>query len=817
MKLNFEQKACISNLPPKITPVANDELFIYYCTPNVVITSISTGKVLHKFKYDDVQILKIHENHLYICTNDIYVLDLITFDIKTYTKLSKALINNIALFEDRILFSKMNNTVQYLHNFEFQTNNYCEILFLSTCVFGYYDSQKVVVFSDKNAKIAEFESETVIGVYSCENSVFVLESDGKLTELLSGEQRDLKIDVDSCYFTPESIFCASGEDLFITDYKGRLQSKIDIRSSIESYSGVVKDECIRKSILEFSENQKVKKMKRTDPVEYNKVSESTDFTENVQEEHGIQDDEQSNEGEDESTIEQSSIDEESAILKGESDDFDTDLENSRDNTDSEESETCSVEKKIVSFALINPCVLKSSENDYIFFDAMGIRKIYSFVDDLTDAVNLDDVLIVMTTSGYLKYTIRTSYDLGENLFNSKLIKIHENSITAAKLCGDLLVTSSKDRTVCFFKVEKAGDKISFTKVFEILDFNADIVTFAYVNTTLAIATSDFLLHIFRTTAALPESNETASYSGFFNTFENASVQKIHTKAITDVKILPNFIITTSSDRTAKIIDLNGVVVRTIQSDRILNVAFNNKYIAICSHKAAKIFTNPAFSPVCTFQVRRPVLSSCFYNDYFLGISDVLRVYDINKRKCVKSYDLGLYNCWSMAFPALCGENKIVFLDDVSKEYSEANENAQRILKEGTVLFEKFIYEKDFLTALKTVFDNDVESIQKKVNQAVIDRRIFQVVSQGYFHNQNLEFLDSFMTNGNYKSRIFDVLIKNCSLKYSQVFNEAIHRFFTCKIEKKKKEKVLEIVEKHAEAIDTMFIELSSLDIFKKKI
>ncbi|KAM0680458.1 hypothetical protein GINT2_001518 [Glugoides intestinalis] len=794
MKLNFEQKACISNLPPKITPVANDELFIYYCTPNVVITSISTGKILHKYKYDDVQTLKIHENHLYICTNDIYVLDLINFEIKTYIKLSKALINNISLFDDRILFSKMDNTFQYLHNIEFKTDNYCEILFLSSRVFGYYDSQKVVVYSEKNTKIAEFESETVVGVHSCEKAVFVMESDGGLTELISGEKQYLKIDVDSCFFTSDRIFCVSGKDLLITDYKGKLQSKSDIRTAIENYSGVVNEECIRKSNFELSDNQKRKKVKKTDPEEESKVTELLCSSEN---------NEETNMSDNSSMCDESAISDDNSSMCDES-------AISDDNN-------ASVEQKNVDFILISSCLLKSSENDYIFFQESCIVKIYSFVDDLTDALNFNEFLIVTTTSGYLKYTMNTNYDMGENLFDAKLIKVHQSSITAAKLCGSILVTSSKDRTVCFFKANRTFDKISFTRIFEIADFNADIVTFAYVNTVLAIATSDFILHLFKTSLAFPENDEIQAYANFFATFENISVQKIHTKAITYLTILPNFIITASSDKTAKVVDLNGIVIKTIQSDRILNVSFNNKYIAICSHKAAKIFTNPALSPVCSFQARRPILSSSFYNDYFLGISDVLRVYDINKRKCVKSYDLGLDNCWCMAFPALCGENKIVFLEDVSKEYSEANTNTQRMLKEGTVLFEKFIYEKEFTKALNTIFDNDVENTKKNVNQAVIDRRIFHVISQGYFHNQHLEFLDPFMSNGNHKTRIFEVLIKNCGLKYSQVFNEAVSRFFTCKIEKKKKEKIFEIVEKHAEAIDNIFLEFSSLDIFRKKI
>ncbi|ELA41957.1 uncharacterized protein VICG_00974 [Vittaforma corneae ATCC 50505] len=834
MKLHLEPKCMISNLPPTIGPIIHKNLFIYYSATNVTISDLSSNRIVHRFKYENVQVLKTHRNNLYICTNDIYILDLINFQIIDVIKLSKALISKIALFESSILIFKVNKKLSLLSSdsshhsygkkFEIQLDSFCNGLFLSERFFGYFDSERVAVFSN-SCKMAEYESEYVLDVYPKEGSVYVLQSDGSLSEIMSGYNVNLGVEIQSGCFTPDHVLCISNSGFSRISYIGEVLEEFNINTKIEEYSGAVFDyysHVKNNNLLTAPEFKRIKKLKvyEKDSVgEDNSITESIDESSTSERNGGTLNASSQDDADDiQSTYLQSvyATDEED-LDNGQGLDSSTSEAIGIDGIDENQDLDSSIDKKSnetdtgdLSFTFVDSELVKTSENDYIFFKDGDITRILVFADDTTDFVYFKDYLILTTSSGYLKFASINGYSKDECILDAYLLKIHNNSITACRLYKDIFITTGKDRIMNVFRVFKHR-RLRFVKLFEFANFTEEVTAFAYENNLLVAATSDFIVQIFQSDQCLPDKqidyfdanalDFLLDYSQFFNTFENISVQKLHSKAINHISLINKFIVTSSSDKSAKILSLEGNLVKIIQSDKVLHTSFDSKYIAICSHKAVKIITHPSFSPVCSFQARRPVLSSCFYHGYLLTLSDVLRVFDIDKRKCVKMYDLGLLSSWSFSFPFICAENKIVVLKDISEEKARLDADAVRLLTEHTILFSKFIYDKQFDKALDVVLKRNDE------------KKVYQVISQGYYHFGNLDFLKDFMKNGEVKNRVLDILMKNSSLKSSLVFNEVLSHYFIDKIDKAKKEKIREIIHKHVDAIDNIYIEILGLEAY----
>lgn len=838
MKLHLDQKIVLSNTPPKIDPVKNDNLFIYYADNFVVITDINTNKILHKFKYVDVQVMKIFENHLYICTNEIYMLDLAKFELIDVIKLSKALINKIYFYKDSFIVSKIDNKISFYNGrrkvFEVSNDIFCENLFIGDEYFGFYDSNKAVIYSIKGLKIQEYESDCIVGMYSFGKYVYSLLSDGTLLEMISHKAIETNLEIQSSYFTSEYISVISDNKIIHISYSGAILSAIDIPQSIEKYSGFITDKYSSvKDHLESQYPKGSKKAKLNDAIditenEYN-LSENSAVDSQVSESYEESDMNSISNYDKESdqingnSIENNNSDTQSSIeetisndneISHESQSIENDFISDKDTGNSDESTDVSQESKLdfttqVEFSIIGNDFIKTSENDFIFFCGFGqIGKIISFPDDLTDSVSFSNLLILSTSSGFLKYTEITQYSAGNFICDSKMIKVHESAITCIKLYQNILITSSNDYSIAFFKIELENNILKLVKIYELTNFNSLITSFVYQESLLAVATRDCVLQIFQSSESFPSPSilsdkDCFPLSVFFHSFENVSTQRLHQKPINHLSLTPKYIITSSNDKTAKILDFNGSTVKVINTEKVMCSSFDSKYIAICSQKGAKIFHSLSLSPISSFQSKRPILASLFYKGYFLTISDILKIYDIDKKKCVKTYDLDLVNCWSFNFPFACGENKIIIFENTSVEtYNKLLEKA-RAMKEDTILFDKFIREKNFSKALEVALNGKQE------------KQIIKVIIVGYDSDPSLAFMTDFMSNGEIKSKILDLLIKNSGFKASEILNRIVSIFIDRKVDTKRKGKLIEIISKHCEAIDDIYIELMGLELFKK--
>jgi len=834
MKLHFKPKATIISTPPKAQPIRHKQSLIYYSSSTICILCLTTNKIFKKIKFPDIQILKIVDDRLYICTSDIYIMDLLSYEIIDTIKLSKALINRMSLYKNDIIVSKVNNKVLILSEkkklVEFSVNNFCEGLFLNQFFYGYYDLEKVVVFSKSHSKLCEKTSEGILGVIPVDGKIFLFESCGKLSDLLSSFCISFETNFDVCQLTEEYILAVSKDFLFKLGYDGNIVSKHSIIEMISDYSGTVcnsfeQSKDIIQDFMSLNQKQPENKKFKLDlniSLSSNETSENSSEDSRISSENSDEDSQVSTEDnlEDSQISLENSLEDSQASSEDNSEEFLVSSENnieylkaSEDTDDSSENGASSP-----GFILVDSTMIMTPDNSILLFEDVKICKILSFLDDITDSIKFNDFLILSTSSGYLKYTSLAQYENGhEYVCDSKIVRISFSPIISTKLWDDLIFVGFRDKTCKVFKVVLQDNNLIFDLIFQLSCFSSSLTSLAFVSNVLAISSSDCILSIFKSPFEnfdhFISSNQFASDSIlhkqmlFLSTFENINTQKIHSKPINHIAATDKYIITSSSDKTSKFLDHNGILVKTVQSDKILNSAVDPKYIAICSHKSIKVFHNSSLAQLAVFQVRKPVLSSCFYNGYLLTASDVLRLYDLDSKKCVKSYDLELVNCWSFNFPFLCAQNKIVILEDVSLETQRNLLATLRELKEESIFIDKFLRENRYKEA--------IEALLKKNDFKVIKEALIK----GFYYDRSLSFLEEIMSNGEKKNKIFDCLLKNSSFKNAEIFNHILWKYNSGendkKLDKSKNEKIGKIVRKHCESIEGLFIDLLGFEMLEK--
>lgn len=757
MKLHLKPKITISSVPPQIEVARYNDDLIYYSSPYLYIASISTNKMLRKLRYEDVQMIGVYGDFLYLCISDIYILDLCTYELLDVIRLSKALISNAVFSGNSILVSKVNNRIVYILDrkvvAELSVESPCEGLFLSRTVYGYYDNERIMVFYCDGSKACEREMGDITGAMALDDKVFAMDTHGTLTELISGDSVDLDLEISLCRMYQDFILAMSEGVIYKLDYSGTVTDRQVFAEMVGRYCGSVRDIYGETSCDEYQ----IKKVKTADGTE-------------------ISDDEPlGSSGSSSSWHSHDSSQDGNSLSSGSGD---------------------------VAIAYFGDGFVRTLENDLVFVHEGRIHKIVSFVDDVTDSVEYGDMLILTTSSGAVKYTSLSQYSEGEYVWDSKMVRISLESITCAKIAGDIMITGSKDKTCQVFKLVFEDDCLVFVRIHEFRDFQASIVSLAFEKSVLAVASSDNILQIYRSEQSMPDGIRECMV--YFDTFENVSTQHAHSKHITQVAVTSHFIITSSMDRSSKVFDHNGTLVRTLHSDKILNISHDLEHVAISSHKAIRVYQSPSLAQAAVFQIQRPVLSSCFYSGYFLGVTDVLRVYDLTKKKCVRSYDFGLVNCWSFKYPYLCAENKIVILEDRSREVHEAMLSSIRELRENRVLVDKFLEGNNYKDAVEVLLKRDD---YRKAHKAIVN---------GFHFDKGLGFLEEILRSGDLRAKMIECILKNSSLKHSEMFNAVAQRLFHSGFDKTKKERMLQIIRKHADAVDEVFVELLSLDIFGKQ-
>lgn len=758
MKLHLAQKSSIRSTAPKTHLIKYNDLIIHYSNNNIYFTDYKSLKIIKTIEFHDVQIMKIHQNQLYVCTSDVNIINIGTFEISFTLRSTKALINCIEFYNQQFAISKVNNKIIFYDNFEpnleLYSSSSCDSIFLSDYYRGFLDKENLVIYKD-DKKILSRSIENIVKAFAIENSVYTLESTGILKEWISGKECELNVNIERCHISNNKIFVSYGN--FISEFNtdGTLIEEHNLTDKIEYFNR----NKVNENIFE-DELMTMDVFKRVKPNDISLKTDSEDL-------FGIREDSSNN-----------SIKEDSS-------------NNSKENKEYAESDneiisTLSTlsEDKIPFIEYFDDTVIKTSNNDYIIHNEFKIYKIICFNEDFSDSVTFNNFLILGTATGAIKYTNINNYSDGDYVFSGRGFQAHLDSIASLSIQNNILLVGSKDKTSSLWEISIENDEILKIDQIYLFDSFLEPITYAaFYNETFVFASFDNVVQIYR-----------KSDSGFDNIF----TQSIHSKQVNHILVTEKYIITASSDKTAKILSHQGEILRVVDSDKVLNISSNEKYIAVCSHKAIKII-DQNLNDVATLQSRNPILSSSFFNEFILTVSDVLRVYDINKKKCVKSYDLEIVNGWAFKFPIITAENKIVFLQDQSELINNEIMAEIRQYKEDNLLLDKYRRENRFKEALDILIrKNDF-------------KKMFRVVCEAYYHDGNLDFLDIF---SKCRGKLLEMLVKNPGFKQSEIYNLIVEKEVSYSLDPSKKDKILDILSKHFTAIDDLFVELNALDIFE---
>lgn len=801
MKLHFESlKTLVSTPPTKYAQFHN--LMFCYTSPNIFVFDIQTGSILKQIKFEDIQILKIHNNILYICTSDVFMINLnhiemalltksqlnLDLAIQDCVKMSKSLINHIEIFEDEILVSKLSKMILLKDKKiikEIPTVNFPDGIFLGDFL-GFYDLQKIAIYNRNFKVIYEGENKGILDIKIIDDKIYWVTKSSLVrfecgTKAITETTYDHEWDLGRI---GDSVQTIKGDSIYDITLDGNISNIISINQCLNEYSGGMENSyelskgSTVDSNIEYEDGNKRTKLNSV------KYSEENDSNGSI-------------ESDDSNTI--SEVEENDSNLSEleENDSNLSEVEESGSIAQSNEdisSEDIS-EENIPNFEIINKNILKTSENDFIFHESFKIFRIYSFVDDVTDCVNFNGFVILVTASGTLKYSNLSS---GQDVLDSRIIKISSKPVNCCKLKDNLLFLGCKDKSVKILEVQNDGVSLQF-KLLYIFKATSNVVAVDFNSNIFAFATSDHILQIFK-------GNSDLSSFQYFNSLENISTMCIHSKSITSLLITNDYVITTSLDKSCKVFDLNGLLIKTLQSDKILNSCYSSMYLAICSHKAIKVFHYSSLTLLSLFQCKKPVLSSYLYNGYLLAMSDVLRVYDLDKKKCVKSYDLSIKNCWGFKYPYLAGENKIIMLDDISvKVHQDVLESIKR-KKEETILIDKSLKNKDYESVIKLFVEQKNDKNYSELKK---------YITKGYYSLGNLEFMESYMKNGDHKAIILNCFIQVPGFKHCEIFNILIKRYGINKLDKQTKDKIRKVVKKHSDAVEELYTDYLGLGFIDK--
>lgn len=795
MKLHFSSSTSILTANPSIVAPLYNSLLIHYVSPYVYVSDTSTNKVLCKFTHTDVQALSVHGNRLYVFTNEIFIYDLDTLRMASLVALSKPLISSAKIYSDgsdgiSILVSKLNNRVYLIRDgnivSDVPSGSRVSHLLLSGTVYGFVDKDRLVAYN-QYGKMIEKEVEDVLYAFVSGESVFTLDGSSILKEWNTGREMCLVDGITYAFYDGEHLHCASGYSVYLYTAEGRLVSTIDMSHLMDGFPPTPTCSLPRREHPEAGRRSS----SSDDSSSYSLGSDIEQLIDNGEEIYKrLRSNLRAAQTEGNSNSEGS-------VDMDNMDDF-IELQDAKGYADPEASYSDNIAEDPL-FSYIDRSIIHMG-NYVIFHDQFEkISKMYAFNSDITEVARYEEYMLFSTLSGHIRYTRADRYsEEGEFLCEVNFCNVAGDTITGMAVSGDRLVVGSVNKTLLYLHItRRAPDALSFDYVITLASSLEPITAVALSPRLIAFASSDCLLQIYEMGGPdeMPGEGEclTAKLKGETIRFRPITIQKLHSKEIVHISITPDCLITSSCDKTVKFIDTSsGEVLKTIEpGSAVVHTSVSDKYIAVCASKSIELLTR-ALSPVSSIQLKRPVTSSLFYREYFITISDILRIYDVSAGKCVKSYDFGLTNCWSHSFPFLCAENKILLLSDQSEEVATELLKELQSLKEDALLTEKYCREGKY---------SEVLEIFSRKNDYT---RMFQTVCLGYHKSGNLDFLS--ILSGS-RSKITDMLLKCSGYKHADVFSLVVQRELPFVSDKARKKRILDILRKHAVGIESVYEEL----------
>lgn len=840
MKLHLKTQTSILLSRPQLPLIHCDGKIIYYKSPYVYFVDEKCGTVINTLKYENVNALVVAMNKLYVCTHEIYVHTINDIDCVEVITLSKVLIRRIAVWHDtdgieNILVCKVNMKMHKLRNRQIvktlESKEQVEGVFLNESMYGYYGRDWCVGYNEHGLAL-DMEMDDLVGAYAVGQKIYTASFDGRVREWGNGDVRSYGMDITSAEFRDNVLYCGGGQVVHrIVD--GEVES-VDVLELISDYSCAVQhNECIKIKRVENELNYSEECGEDNDNSEEDNVNSEEDNVNSVADNDNSEEDnvnsEADNENNEEDNVNSEEYNENSNdSIKSKSHRnkiFNISSSSEKITKDSGIKKNGNNIHKVRHSDLNNKRVKKNGGNELLeveyvddsfivignivlLHDQFQVEKIYCFADDVVEMVTFGEYVLCGNSVGCIVYTKYDRYKNDESFFEGHVVVIHEEAITGLSISGNYLLSGSRDGTAKLSRMTVDGDgRLQFV-VECVFNWAGDmdyVSAVGYKNGIIAIARSNCMLELYKALGSEESGCTDRDNGSYDDNIENEkkdeiicceliSMQKSHAKQINHVLVLKEYVITSSADRTAKIYTHEGKIVKTVTMDRVIHSVGDQSYIAVFSHKAVKVFDTRLVELV-TFQLKKPVLSACFHLGYLLCASDVLRVYDIFVKKCVKAYDCNLSGAWSFNYPLICGENKIVILEDESEKIRDQLRQELRVLREESFFVEKHTREGNYDAAL-AILANSTDY-----------RKIYNLMSKAYEKDKSLGFLSYFAAT---KNKIYDAILKVPHFKHAELFSAIVAQEATKTSDRNIKTKILKITVKHFKGLTELLCDLKGM-------
>ncbi len=895
MKLHLNAAVVIESKQPDTTPVYSNGFVIYYSSPHVCVCDAESGRIIRRLRYEDVGVIRVSGENLYVCTSDVYVHRLDDFDNVRVITLSKALISKMEVYLVNRTKKKFNSTEEnksiesndtkgsiieesnnintiYGTNCQSNTITHCdndtirdnvfekiviaktdnkihlvcdgEIIrtrktysgvtqvFLDDEIYGYATNERCMAYKGDELVFGH-EIEDLNYVFIDRGGLYTVDYKGEVIEWRSGIVRMLGTDISCVCYIGGRLYWGNGVFVYNVSVEDLIKHGNEKGFMIDNIKAkVIKNEIpnINNKINSFKEE-----LHSTIDSDDNSIEKSDDNSIEKSDDNSIiNSDDNSIEKSDDNSIEKS---DDNSIINSDDNSIinsdDNSIEKSDDN--SINSDDNSIINSIESFSDIEFKITAVSENliemgnILIVQEKFQIRNVFVFNDDVVDMVKYKNYILLGNTRGCIVYGDYRRYKEGESLFSGCIVAAHSDAITNMAVWNDQLVTGARDGTVSLhsLRVTNNGELMVQLISSQLLGHGKCVTALDYNHGILAVARNNQMLEIFRlyngncvneTIRDIKHDadGDSIEYNdhklSIVNTLnpnkvndggktdcnivngynlEAVATEKGHTKQINHVLVTQKFILTSSSDKTAQIRTHLGRLLRIIQMDRVICAFSDESYIAVCSHKAIKVF-DASINEIVHYQLKKPVLSGCFYQRHLITNSDIVRIYDITKKKCVTTYNFGIQNAWTFTFPFIAGDNKIVIITDETEKVLLNEREQRKAIREEEILLEKYRRDGDY---------ERVISILDKTNR---HNKIIHVMAEAYEHTGKLDFLTVFSSA---KHKLFNILLKSPALKYAPLFAKILHKEITKISDINLKTKLLRVLEKHYNGVTELLINL----------
>lgn len=758
VKLHLSAGTTFLSKSPSIPPLLFHNLLVYYDSSHIIISDINSLNILYRVEFKDVQLIDLVSNYLIICVSNIYIVDLNSLSLSPCIKsnfliynlinLSKSLINLfISNPADQYLLqsygiAKFNNRITfYLDNrtiLDCYSSSTPFCLLISNSYVGYINSDEILVYNLNNEILINKHNDGIINGFIHEYQLILVHADGYI----------ILINIDQIN-TDLYKYNKIANNQHLTDHNhqtDQLDHPTDRSVQLASSISYARYAC---GTIFLASSDTI--------IEYNiSTAQSRTF-------HFL------------------------SMIH--------DYSSPHINYDP---------NYPFSFNILyfdNNMIV--TDNYVILIYNYTIKLLILFNNDLINMISYNNKIVISTLTGWIRFIDQTSQtnkidDQSTEqidqpvlqLCTGRMVHAHHSAVTSIAHFDNLLVSGSKHGELRVWLDSPSG---LLGPVYESL-FDSSITAIFIDSLQLIITTYSGSIVIYN---CVPSNGDILINNKMYVEYIN---QQIHTKPINSMTVTPSLIITTSADRTAIISNRTGQEIKRLTGEQFNTSIACADMFAITSSRAIRIFDQQA-NQLKFMQTSRPVISCMFYAGKLLAASDVLRIYDIYNGKCVKSYDYGLNNCWSIALPYLGAENAIIKLKDTSIEEWNKEKRMKREANQQGIIEEQLRREGRIKEEIE-------QMIRRKEGMHKIDtNKVYNAICRGYRKYKEKGFTELVNLFIGRDEILAEVIKRNGGVKNAKIVNEIIKRSINLKEIASKG--IEEICKREYESIERMYSKVLS--------